>query len=42
MIRFRTLGCYPLTGAILSKTVTLEQIVDETLNSPNLNVLEEL
>ena len=35
MIRFRTLGCYPLTGAVLSKAVTLEQIVDETLNSLN-------
>ena len=33
MVRFRTLGCYPLTGAILSNAVTVEQIVDETLNS---------
>lgn len=35
MVRFRTLGCYPLTGAILSNAVTVEQIVDETLNSSN-------
>ena len=35
MVRFRTLGCYPLTGAILSNAVTLEQIVDETINSSN-------
>ena len=33
MVRFRTLGCYPLTGAILSNAITLEQVVDETLNS---------
>lgn len=35
MVRFRTLGCYPLTGAVLSNAVTVEQIVDETLNSSN-------
>ena len=35
MVRFRTLGCYPLTGAMRSNAVTLEQIVDETLNSSN-------
>lgn len=29
MIRFRTLGCYPLTGAINSSANTLEEIVDE-------------
>lgn len=29
-VRFRTLGCYPLTGAIESNATTIEQIVDET------------
>ena len=28
-VRFRTLGCYPLTGAIESSAVTLEGIVGE-------------
>jgi sulfate adenylyltransferase subunit 2 len=28
-IRFRTLGCYPLTGAILSKAATLPEIIEE-------------
>ena len=32
MVRFRTLGCYPLTGAILSNAKTLEEIAEETLN----------
>lgn len=31
MVRFRTLGCYPLTGAIESDAVTVEQIVEEML-----------
>lgn len=30
-IRFRTLGCYPLTGAVESDAETLEDIVRETL-----------
>lgn len=30
-VRFRTLGCYPLTGAIESQAETLEQIVQEML-----------
>ena len=30
-VRFRTLGCYPLTGAIESKATTLAQIIQETL-----------
>ena len=25
-VRFRTLGCYPLTGAILSNASTLEEL----------------
>ena len=29
LIRFRTLGCYPLTGAIESRATTLEDIVSE-------------
>jgi sulfate adenylyltransferase subunit 2 len=29
LVRFRTLGCYPLTGAIESSAVTLEDIVTE-------------
>ena len=30
-IRFRTLGCYPLTGAIESTAVTLPEIIEEML-----------
>ncbi len=30
-VRFRTLGCYPLTGAIVSKADTLEKVVAEVL-----------
>ena len=29
LVRFRTLGCYPLTGAIESSAATLEQIISE-------------
>ena len=32
-IRFRTLGCYPLTGGIESDADTLDAIVDETLSA---------
>jgi len=32
-VRFRTLGCYPLTGAISSKATTLEEIIKEMLLS---------
>ncbi|WP_319774929.1 sulfate adenylyltransferase subunit CysD [Breoghania sp.] len=31
MVRFRTLGCYPLTGAIESEATTLPEIVSEML-----------
>ena len=31
MVRFRTLGCYPLTAAVESTATTLDQIVAETL-----------
>jgi sulfate adenylyltransferase subunit 2 len=30
-VRFRTLGCYPLTGAVESNAETLEEIVQEML-----------
>jgi sulfate adenylyltransferase subunit 2 len=30
-VRFRTLGCYPLTGAIESEATTLPEIIQETL-----------
>jgi len=33
MVRFRTLGCYPLTGAIESTADTLESIIDEMRRS---------
>jgi sulfate adenylyltransferase subunit 2 len=33
MVRFRTLGCYPLTGAIESNAQTLEEIVLEMLTA---------
>tara|TARA_X000000950_G_scaffold41103_1_gene44811 strand:+ start:2142 stop:3038 length:897 start_codon:yes stop_codon:yes gene_type:complete len=32
-VRFRTLGCYPLTGAVESNATTLEEIVLELLKS---------
>ncbi|QCI25052.1 sulfate adenylyltransferase subunit CysD [Buchnera aphidicola (Rhopalosiphum padi)] len=31
MVRFRTLGCWPLTSAIESKAVTLSDVIEETL-----------
>ena len=30
-VRFRTLGCYPLTGAVESKASTLPEIIQEML-----------
>lgn len=35
MVRFRTLGCYPLTGAVESTATTLKEIVEETLGAIN-------
>jgi sulfate adenylyltransferase subunit 2 len=32
-VRFRTLGCYPLSGAIESEAATIEAIVAEMLAS---------
>ena len=33
LVRFRTLGCYPLTGAVESSATTVEEIVAEMLES---------
>jgi sulfate adenylyltransferase subunit 2 len=33
MVRFRTLGCYPLTGGVESQAETLEQVVAEILTA---------
>ena len=32
-VRFRTLGCYPLTGGVESTEDTLDEIIDETLSA---------
>ena len=32
-VRFRTLGCYPLTGGVRSDAETLDAIIDETLGA---------
>ena len=34
IIRFRTLGCYPLSGAVQSQASTLEEIISEIETSP--------
>ena len=33
MVRFRTLGCYPLTGAVESSASTLQSIIEEMLRA---------
>ncbi len=33
MVRFRTLGCYPLTGAVESSADTIEKIVEEMMTT---------
>jgi len=33
LVRFRTLGCYPLTGAVESDATTVEQIVEEMMTT---------
>ncbi|GGA11191.1 sulfate adenylyltransferase subunit CysD [Dyella caseinilytica] len=33
MVRFRTLGCYPLTGAVESSADTLDAVIDEMMQS---------
>ena len=35
IVRFRTLGCYPLTGAVESSASTIEEIILELLESKN-------
>ena len=32
-VRFRTLGCYPLTGAIRSEATTLPEIIREMIEA---------
>jgi sulfate adenylyltransferase subunit 2 len=32
-VRFRTLGCYPLTGGVYSTAHTLDEIIEETLSA---------
>jgi sulfate adenylyltransferase subunit 2 len=32
-VRFRTLGCFPLSGAVESEAATLEDVIRETLLS---------
>jgi sulfate adenylyltransferase subunit 2 len=32
-VRFRTLGCYPLTGGMESDAITLDEIIEETLGA---------
>lgn len=33
MVRFRTLGCYPLTGGCESTATTLDEVIEETLSA---------
>jgi sulfate adenylyltransferase subunit 2 len=33
MVRFRTLGCYPLSGGVESTATTLDEIIEETLSA---------
>jgi sulfate adenylyltransferase subunit 2 len=35
LVRFRTLGCYPLSGAVESRATTLPQIIEEMLVARN-------
>ena len=35
LVRFRTLGCYPLTAAIESNAASIEEIIIELLESNN-------
>jgi sulfate adenylyltransferase subunit 2 len=32
-VRFRTLGCYPLSGGVESDAVTIDDIIEETLSA---------
>ena len=42
MIRFRTLGCYPLTGATESNAQTVSEIIEELLRCPNSERFDRL
>jgi sulfate adenylyltransferase subunit 2 len=33
MLRYRTLGCYPCTGAVASEATTVAEIIEELLAS---------
>ncbi len=33
MVRFRTLGCYPLTGAVKSNATSIEEIIEEMMTT---------
>ena len=33
MVRFRTLGCYPLSGGVESNATTIDQVIEETLRA---------
>ena len=33
MVRFRTLGCYPLTGSMESRASSLEEVIEETFHA---------
>ena len=33
MVRFRTLGCYPLSGGVESNATTIDQVIEETLSA---------
>ncbi len=35
MVRFRTLGCYPLTGAVESSATTVPEVIEEMLRNKN-------
>ena len=32
-VRFRTLGCYPLSGGVESSATTIDEIIEETLQA---------
>ena len=41
-VRFRTLGCYPLTGGCESEATTLDEIIEETLSAVHQKEQQEL
>lgn len=42
MIRFRTLGCYPLTGATESEAQTVSEVIEELLHCPHSERFDRL